>query len=465
MTADQVAAPAGSITRALAAFVAGTRFADLPPEVVAQAKRLWIDSLGVTVAGAREPLGEMIAAHVAEQGARAECAVVGRDLRSSAALAALANATMAHALDYDDISVTWLGHPSGVLVPAVLALGTRLGASGSRALAAYVVGWETGAALGRSYRHLIHEAGWHSGGVTGAIAAAAACANLFRLDEGRTRTALGIAVSLAAGMYLNRGTDTKPLHAGNAARNGILAADLAGRGFSASDSAFDGPGNFGRTLVGEDCDGERMLAGLGVDWDILAPGGTIKLHACCGASHYCLDALLQLVTEHDLRPEAVEEVQCHVPPRTPGILLYHRPKTGLEAKFSLEYAVAAALLDRRAGIPQFTDEAVNRPAAQALLRRVRYVHPPGMEDTTREIVAQPHRVVVRLLDGRELEGSCRFFRGRAENPLNRKELVGKFRDCAAGTLDRPAQDAVLELVDGLEKVADVAHLDALLQPR
>ncbi|HEY4889457.1 MAG TPA: hypothetical protein VIJ58_12925 [Candidatus Dormibacteraeota bacterium] len=205
-----------------------------------------------------------------------------------------------------------------------------------------------------------------------------------------------------------------------------------------------------------------MIAGLGDDWDIVSPGGTIKLHACCGASHYCIDALLGLVADHHVHADDVEVIECHVPPMVPGILKYSEPNTGLEGKFSMQYAMAAALLDGKAGIGQFTDEAVRRPDARAAARKVRYVHPKGMVDSTAEIVAQPHRVVLRLTDGTVVERACRFFRGRAENPLSRDELIGKFRDCAAPVMPAAQSDRVIELVDRLDSIDRIAELDMTL---
>ena len=449
------------ITETLANFVVATRFTDLPDAAVTQAERLWLDSVGVAMAGAVEPLGAALAAYVRNQAGPPQATVIGHQFRTSTALAALGNGTMAHALDYDDISITWLGHPSAILVPAVLALGTRMGVSGRQALTAYTVGWEVGAAVGRAIRHRVHEAGWHSTSVIGTIGAAAACASLAGLDTHMTKAALGIAASMASGMYINRGTDTKPLHAGNAARNGIMAVDLASN-ISAADDVFDGPGNFCQTLIGEDCDAARMLTGLGEDWDIISPGGTIKLHACCGASHYCIDALLELMTEHELDAGDVEMIECHVPPMVPDILVYSEPKTGLEAKFSMQASIAAALLDRKAGIAQFTDEAINRPAARAAARNVRYVFPEGLADSTAEIVAKPHRVVLRLRGGRVVERSCRFFRGRAENPLSREELLGKFRDNADLVMTADQSRQVVNLIDRLDALSDLAQLDEAL---
>jgi len=448
------------ITAALADFIVGTGFDDLPGTAVIAAKRLWLDTIGVAMTGALEPLGKAIAEHVRDQHGPPEAVVIGHGFRSSPALAALANGTMAHALEYDDISITWLGHPSGVLVPAVLASGCKLGVSGPRALAAYVVGWEVGASVGRSIRHRVHEAGWHSTGVTGTIAAAAACANLVGLDAQRTRNALGIAASMASGIYANRGTDTKPVHSGNAASNGMLAVDLAARGVGAAVDVFDGPGNFCQTLIGQDCDPGVMLAGLGRDWDIVAPGATIKLHACCGASHYCIDALLELSSEMSFNASDVDLIECHVPPGVPSILKYPEPRTGLEGKFSLEHSLAVALIDGKAGIKQFTDEAVARADVRNAARKVRYVHPDGMIDSTAEIVAKPHRVVLRLRDGRTLERACRYFRGRAENPLSRDELVGKFHDCTEPALALGQRERLIDLVERLDSTTMLADLDA-----
>jgi 2-methylcitrate dehydratase PrpD len=450
------------ITQAIAEFAAGTRDDRIPATAVTLAKRLVLDSLGVTLAGSLEPGGRIIADYVEAQGGAPQCAIAGRALRTSPSLAALANATMAHGLNYDDISVTWLGHPSSVLVPAILALGTQLRVSGRQAITAYVVGWEVGAAVGRAIRHNVHEAGWHSAGIIGAIASAAACANLMGLDVSRTRTTLGISASMAAGVYVNRGTDTKPLHVGNAARSGIMAADLADRGFTAAADVFDGPGNLCLTVAGPECDQSTMLHGLGSEWDIVSPGGSIKLHACSGASQYCVDALLDLVRETGLSPAQIDHIECHVPRGVPEILVYAQPTTGLEAKFSMQYALAAALLDGRVGITQFTDAAVRRPQARALMAKVGYVHPPDATATTAEIVAEPHSVVVHLNDGSVLHRACRFFRGRAENPLTNDELRAKFHDCAAPVLSPAARDRLIEQVDRLDALDNLDSLDAAL---
>jgi 2-methylcitrate dehydratase PrpD len=205
-----------------------------------------------------------------------------------------------------------------------------------------------------------------------------------------------------------------------------------------------------------------MLDRLGTEWDILDPGATLKLHACCGASHYCIDALLDLIDEHRFRPDDVASIECHVPSMVPTILVYDEPSTGLEAKFSMAYPIAAALLDGAVGVDQFSSAAVQRPQARQVMQKVRYVHPEASVGNTAEIVEAPHEVVVRLADGSSVRRSCRYFRGRAERPISEAELLAKFDSCASSVLPAPVRAEIVATIGDLDHLDDVAALNRLL---
>ncbi|MFQ5933470.1 MAG: MmgE/PrpD family protein, partial [Dehalococcoidia bacterium] len=226
-----------NITESVADFILETRLDDVPGEAIIQAKRAILDTLGVALAGSREEPSRIVLEFVQERGGRATASIVGAGLRTDCLSAALVNGTMAHALDYDDVNDAMMGHPSAPLVPAVMALAQEVGASGERALEAFLVGFEVECKLGLAVGHSHYVKGWHATSTLGTMGAAASAAKLLGLDKRCTQMALGIAASMAGGMRQNFGTMTKPLHVGHAARSGLLAALLAQKGFTASADA------------------------------------------------------------------------------------------------------------------------------------------------------------------------------------------------------------------------------------
>src|SRR5215471_5403127 len=325
-------------TRKIAEFITAGK---PPAEARRRAATALCDTVGVILAGAPESAADIIRRTVVEE-SRGNCRVLGTAGRASAGDAALANGVAAHAHDYDDMCFVSMAHPSCALVPASLAAGELTGASGSAVLDAYVVGFEIECRLGlvMNPKHY-HERGWHCTSSIGTLGAAAAAARLFKLDVSSTVHALGIAASLACGLKENIGSMVKPLHAGIAARNGVTAARLAKAGFTASEQSIEGPQGYLVVMDSQKPPAALVdaIADLGSRWEILDTGVTVKLYPSCAATHPPLDALLGLVRQHAITADAVESIDVEVDTMTPRLLIYPRPSTGLEAKFSMPFCM------------------------------------------------------------------------------------------------------------------------------
>jgi len=396
-----------------------------------------------------------------EMGGNPEAGVIAAGFKTSAPQAALANGVMAHALDYDDVAVSWIGHPTAVLLPVVLALGERGRLSGREALAGYILGLEVEAKLGACVGFGHYDWGWHATATLGTLAAAAAAAKMLSLDICRTRMALGIAASLAGGTRQNFGTMTKTLHAGSAARNGIVAAFLAERGFSADGAIIESPMGFCKLFSGgAEYDVAQAALRLDSPFDIVSPGISLKPYPCCRLTHRCIDAILHLIEEYGVSAEDVKTVECRTSESVPQVLIHSRPKTGLEGKFSMQYCMAIALLDGRVALGQFTDDKVAHARAQELLRRVEYVHTGDVGGA--EMLTTPEVVTITLRDGRKLSAEVPVAKGDPRNPMTEEELAAKYRDCASSVLSRDDIEKSRDMVYNLQDVEDISEFMDLI---
>jgi 2-methylcitrate dehydratase PrpD len=439
----------------LARFVAETE--SVPEDAIAQAKRALLDTLGVTLAGSREESARIVADWVREQGDRAEVKVLGRSFRAPAADAALANGAAAHALDYDDVSLPMRGHPSAPLLPAVLAVAEKASRSGRDLLTAFVLGFEVETSLGRAIGEAHYALGWHATSTLGTLGAAAACARLLRLDAARTQMALGIAASLASGLQSNFGTMTKPLHAGWAARNGVVAAELAARGFTADRRALEGESGFLHAMSGGAEPDLESFAALGEPYEMTSSGFGVKLYPCCYAVHRSLDAVLEMKARHRIDAASIESIRVEVSHGSLIPLRGDSPATGLEGKFSLEYCLAAALVDGRVALASFTDEAVSRPVVRSMMAKIEVSEGPDEPGGTFPIGGYAE-VRIALRGGEEQFLRVDTPRGDPSRPLSWEELTEKFRDCAQGVLPGEATEGAVGLIARLEDVQDLAEL-------
>ncbi|MBI4277324.1 MAG: MmgE/PrpD family protein [Armatimonadetes bacterium] len=448
-------------TEALATFAVGLDGSCLPPSVVDGARRHIIDCLGVALAGSVDEGGRIIAAQARSQGGTPESTIWGDGGRVGAQNAALANGTAAHLLDYDDTNYGMPGHPSAPILPAVMAVGERLGASGAQVLAAFAVGFEIEGKLGKFSGQDSFDKGWHTTKTLGVIGAAAAAGRLMGLDVRAMRRALGIAVAQAGGVRQNFGSQTKPVHVGQAAASGILAAELAARGFTASEEAIEGRFGFWEMFGGPvNGDGDALAAALGRPFDFDTSQVSIKALPCCGSAHASVQAALQV--SGGLSADDVESVMVDVPYTAPLVLIHHRPTEPLAAKFSLEYCVAAALLDGGVTLRHFTPEAVMRPELQALLRKVEHRVPDEWQKGAGPWRIGCARVEVTLKDGTIRRGASTFRKGDKENPLTEDDLTAKFLDCAGLALGDAGARRLLEMIRGFERLPDVRRLGYLL---
>jgi len=449
-------------TAALAHFVSQIDYAQLPTAARDMARQSLLDGLGVALAGSQEQCGEIIAGYVRGEGAARQATIVGLGLRTSTTLAALANGTLAHALDFDDFTPAFMSHTTVSLMPALLALGELRHISGRQAIAAYAAGYEVQARVGLATGPGHYEMGWHSTSTLGALGAAAAAGRVLGLTGGQMTHALGMAASGAGGLRQNFGTMTKPLHAGLAASHGVRSALLASKGFTADADILASPFGFCRVLgaPGESRP-EALTKDLGERYYLAECGVDIKPYPSCRETHRCLDAVLHLVRTHSFQPEQVAQVECHTSAMIPHIVIHQHARTVLEGKFCMPFCMAVAIVDRAAGLDQFTDTRLHDPRVQSLMGKVRFLHPP--EDTGRlEDLARPEMVAVRLTNGETYSRSVAKALGSPGNPMPQDMLWAKYRQCASRALPPAVVERSLEMLAHLDDVPDVASLMAIV---
>jgi 2-methylcitrate dehydratase PrpD len=442
------------VPSAIASFGSFVVRARPPAAARARAAAALLDTIGVTLAGVSEPAARSVQEVVAADGSGG-CRVIGTTLKASASNAALANGTAAHALDYDDMCFVSLAHPSAPLVAAALAAAEAEGAPGAALLDGYVVGFEIEARLGIVMNPRHYERGWHCTSTLGTIGAAAAACRVFGLDAGPTNHAIAIAASEASGLKENFGTMVKPLHAGLAARNGVLAALLARAGMTASAAAIDGRQGFLAAMDSERPSLDEAAADLGSRWELLDTGITVKLYPSCAGTHPTLDALLDLRRGERFAADDVEDIQIDVDSITPTVLIHDRPASALEAKFSMPFCAAAALVDGRVDIETFTSR-LRDPAIAALMQRVSMRPDAGLDQVAPPLTQA--RVRVRLKDGRALTASASGARGYPDRPASREELAAKFMVCAERALPHERAARAMALLQDVERIGDVRTL-------
>ena len=450
-----------TVSQQIANFIYDTSYGDLPDDVINRAKQCLLDSIGVTLYGASFEASRISVEMVGDVAGKAESTVLGTELKAPSFLAALANGISGHVTDYDDVMIDSQGHPSCVLMPATLALAEKCGSSGRELLGAFVLGSEVAGKLGLVMGMEHYEVGFHSTGTIGAVAAGAAASKILGLPSVKVSNALGIAASGASGLRQNFGTMTKSWHAGHAASTGVMAALLAQKGYDASGQALDGKAGFHQAFQG----GETPFSATRMGSPYSLTKIQFKRYPSCAFTHPPVDAVLKLREEHRIQPEQVSSVVCHVMPRARLVLIYQRPNLALQAKFSLEYCVAAALLWGHLGIEQFTDEVVMLPQVKQMIEKVTVVLDPSLEELAlKKRLINPCLVELKLKNGREISQMVEEARGGPSEPLSWAELEEKFLSCSRRVLSISRARELISHVKQLEKMENMAELAVLLKP-
>src|SRR5436305_5461892 len=441
------------VTAELAERASSLRYADLPEDVRTLARQCLLDWLGVTLAGSREELSAILTRQAMEDGGRPAATLIGQGAKVPPQQAALVNGAVSHALDYDDVNMAMSGHPSVPVIAAMLALAEDRGASGADCIAAFVAGYETECRIGALVLPDHYGRGFHSTGTIGSFGAAAACAHLLGLDAEKTATALGIAATQAAGLKSMFGTMCKPLHAGKAAQNGLLAALLASRGFSSRTDALECAQGFAATQS-SDFHPDRALAE--------APGGyhlrrnLFKYHAACYLTHAPIECGRKLRREHAVDTSAVREASLKVDAGASKVCHILAPKTGLEAKFSLRLTTAMALAGiDTARLDAYSEETTNDPALAALRDKVNVDFQPGWPHTQAQIK-------LTFVDGRVLEATHDSGIPEQDLPEQGRRLEAKFLSLAEPVLGAraPALVAAVASLDERATLRDLTRLCA-----
>jgi len=436
------------VTERLARYAIETSYKSFPKEVVHQAKRCFLDLLGVALGGAKQPLTRILMKTVKDFGGRPQATILGHGLKTNVMNAALVNGAMAHALDYDDTHSGSLGHPSAPLIPAVLAVAEWKGLSGKSALEAFILGFEveTRIGLGMGMKH--YDRGWHATSTFGRFGAAVAAGKLLGLSLEEMKIALGLAGTQAAGLRLVFGTMTKPFHPGKCAFDGVLSAILAQRGFTCAPNIIEGKKGYFEVL-GDGSQLEPMIKNLGKKYQVL--NNTFKPYAACLLTHPTIDAVIDLRSKYNLKPEDVEGIQCDVAHFCLDSAGQIEPKTGLAGKFSTYYCAALALAEGAAGENMFTDRRVLDPKMVALRKKVKARIVPGFKDTEA-------RVTLTTKGGKKYSAYVDIPKGDPRNPPSDQELESKFRTLAPVVLSESRMNRLVEAIWNLEKLKDIRQL-------
>ncbi len=460
-----------TVTAEACAFTEAFRFEDLSEEALRIARRCVLDGLGLFVAGSAEDCVRILAGEAADQGGRPDALILTRgEMRAPAGLAARVLGTAGHAHDWDDSQVSrdprhiygLLTHPTIPPLAASLVTAQRLGnVSGKDFITAFVAGVEVESKISEWMLTDHYRKGFHSSGTVGTFGAMTAAAKLLGLKGDKLRHAFGMAASFAAGLRCNFGTMTKPLHVGRAAENGITAALLAAAGYDADREALDGPWGFMQVTTGGYYP-EKLAQGFGKPLSIADPGVSIKPYPSGIVTHQSMDAMLTLVTEHDLAPENVAEIHFFAGSNILNPIRYPIAANHLQAKFSMAALLSMIVLARRAGRAEFTDEFVAGSTMQDMQRRITCSLDPVIEAQGMDVIRSRIEVVTR--DGSRLvQEADERYRGGPDKPFTDAELEDKTAACVAGIFDAAQRQALIDAAWGVVDLDDASALARVIQ--
>jgi 2-methylcitrate dehydratase PrpD len=451
-------------TRSVTQWILNVGYHDFPENVKQSAKRCILDTIGVALAGSRAEVSNILMEYVLHESSVGNSLIWGTSVRTSPGSAALVNGAMAHALDFDETNYSSIAHPSAVLVPAALAVAEVLNTHGKDLLTSFIIGYEVMCKLGAAVNPKAYEKGWWTTSTLGTIGAAAAVARLWGLNQEQTEWALGLAIGQASGVRANNGTLAKPFQAGRAAQSGLLSAQLARKGLTASSIAFEKPAGYFDVCV--DGDYKDVAELLGHPFDLVHPGVVFKQYPSCSASHAAVDALLRMISEHALSLKDIASITCEVTPLVNTSLVYDSPATPDEARFSMPFCIAAALKEKQLLPSYFAQDYLRDPVIRELMKKVTMKVASDFSVGRRGFSLEgpeAARVIIERKDKQILSKTVQHARGGTQDPLSWDDLVNKFRQCTVSILPGSVIDQIIKTVLKIESLTNISEWMKLLQ--
>jgi len=462
-------AKAPGLTAYVGKFILSTKYEDIPQDVIELGKKSILDGLGLALAGSRAQTGPICRAYVAQLGiCDGKSTIIGSSKKTSPRFAAFVNGVSIHADDFDDTQLSaakdrvygLLVHPTVPVLPTLLALAEGRAISGKEFMLAYHLGVEVECKIAEAISPRHYQDGFHSTGTCGPFGSAAACAKLLRFDLSRIRNTLGLVASQSGGLRENFGTMTKPFQAGHAAESGLVSAELVSLGWTAAEQILEADRGFFHAFGGT-FDPGAIQDRLGKPWTFASPGISLKPYPSGSLSHPAMTELARLIEVHKLQAAQVEKVDVGANHQMTTTLLHHRPRTGLEAKFSMEFCLAILILRGKAGLSEFSDQVVQSAEVQEMIARVNFYVDPEAESAGYDKMTS--LLKIHLMDGRTITGRVEFAKGSPANPMSFDEAATKFRGCAEfAEWPKNKTEKLIAYVKGLDLAGDVGTLFPLL---
>ena len=457
------------VTKYVATFVTQATYEDIPAEVIELGKKSILDGFGLALAGSRADSGSISRKYVEQIGVcHGKATVIGTATKTAPRFAALLNGISIHADDFDDTQLAaakdrvygLLMHPTVPVLPSIFALAEQLAVTGKQWMAAYHVGAEVECKIAEAIAPRHYEDGFHTTGTCGPFGSAAACAKLLNFDLSKTLNSFGLAASQSGGLRENFGTMTKPFQAGHAAESGLVSAELANLGWTAAEQILEADRGFFHAAGGS-YDPSAIMNRLGKPWTFESPGVSLKPYPSGSLTHPAMTELARLIQVHDLQAAQVEKVDIGASHNMTTTLLHHQPKTGLEAKFSMEFCLAILLIERKAGLSQFSDRTVRRSDVQDMIRKIDFYVDPEAESAGYDKMTSILKI--HLKDGRVITGRADFAKGSPTNPMSFEETATKFRGCAEfAEWPKEKTEKIIAFTKALETASDLSKLSPLL---
>jgi 2-methylcitrate dehydratase PrpD len=457
------------LTNYVGKFVVNTTYEDIPADVIELGKKSILDGLGLALAGSRAQTGTICRQYLQELGVcGGQSIVIGTDLKTAPRFAAFVNGVSIHADDFDDTQLSaakdrvygLLVHPTVPVLPALLALSQGRNISGKELILSYHVGVEVECKIAEAISPRHYQDGFHSTGTCGALGSAVASAKLLRFDQSKVQNALGLAASQSGGLRENFGTMTKPFQAGHAAESGVVSANLVALGWTAAEQILEADRGFFHAFGGS-YDPSALMDRMGKPWTFASPGISLKPFPSGSLTHPAMTELMKLIAVNNIQADQVEKVDVGANHNMTTTLLHHQPKTGLEGKFSMEFCMAILLLERKAGLGEFSDSVVQRPDVQEMIRKINFYVDPEAESAGFDKMTSILKIHLR--DGKVIIGRADFAKGSPADPMTFEEAATKFRGCADyAEWPKTKADRIIALVRGLDSAPDVNALSQLL---